>query len=155
MSNTSPGPVTSTGPNTLAAQLQHQQFGQTSQPVSQQSLNMANAAMPSTIQSKLGNATTGNQMVPPHSQTMTTTSTTNITLQQSVPGMTLNITPTASQQPQQQTNQPVATKDRCTIWQGILEFHEKPMPSSPQAQRVSHSLPCTFSSMVTNGDPDL
>lgn len=148
MSNTSPGPVQNAGANPLAVQLgQHQTFGQTSQPVSQQSISMANS-MPSTIQSKLANATTVNQMQTQHSQAMTTTSASNITMPQTVPGMN------TSQQNQPQANPSVATKDRCTIWQGILEFHEK-SPNQPQAQRVSHSLPCTFSSMVTNGDPDV
>ena len=145
MTNTSPGPQPS------AVQLgQHQTFGQTSQPVSQQSMNMP-ASMSSTIQSKLQNATTGNQMAPQHSQALTTTSTSNMTMQQSVPGMAMN----ANQSNQQQANAPVVTKDRCTIWQGILEFHEKSMPANPQSQRVSHTLPCTFSSILTNGDPDV
>lgn len=150
LTNTSPGPVASTGANQLTVQLnQHQAFGQTSQPVSQQSISMA-SSMPSTIQSKLASATTVNQMPSQHNQAMTTTSASNITMQQSVPGITMN----TAQQNQPQANPQVAAKDRCTIWQGILEFHEKAM-NQPQAQRISHSLPCTFSSMVTNGDPDV
>lgn len=86
-------------------------------------------------------------MAPQHSQALTTTSTSNITLQ---PGMAMN----PSQPNQPQGGAPV-TKDRCTIWQGILEFHEKSMPANPQSQRVSHTLPCTFSSILTNGDPDV
>ncbi|KAG8178436.1 hypothetical protein JTE90_016108 [Oedothorax gibbosus] len=57
---------------------------------------------------------------------------------------------------QGQPGPPAATKDRRTIWQGILDFQEKSNHPQVQGQRVVHSLTCTFSSMVTSsGDSDV
>ncbi|CAL1263811.1 unnamed protein product [Larinioides sclopetarius] len=153
MSSTSPGPSPIQNNNPMGVQInQHQPFGQTSQP-SQQPNSMA-GTMPSAVQSKLGSATSGNQMMPTQGQTMTTAAPSNMPMQP-VSGI-LPMSQSTSQQGQQPSNPSVTTKDRRTIWQGILEFQEKSNSPQVQGQRVTHSLPCTFSSMVTNnGEPDV
>lgn len=153
MNSTSPGPTSIQNNNPMGVQInQHQPFGQTSQP-SQQPNSMA-GTMPSAVQSKLGSATSGNQMMPTQGQTMTTAAPSNMPMQP-VSGI-LPMSQSTSQQGQQPNNPSVTTKDRRTIWQGVLEFQEKSNSPQVQGQRVTHSLPCTFSSMVTNnGEPDV
>ncbi|GIY35027.1 hypothetical protein CEXT_2151 [Caerostris extrusa] len=151
---TSPGPNPIQNNNPMGVQInQHQTFGQTSQPSQQQTNNMS-GVMSSAIQSKMGNATSGNQMIPNQGQTMTTAAPSNIPMQP-VSGI-LPMSQSTSQQGQQSNNPSVTTKDRRTIWQGILEFQEKSASPQVQGQRVTHSLPCTFSSMVTStGESDV
>ncbi|GFS38181.1 mediator of RNA polymerase II transcription subunit 25 [Trichonephila inaurata madagascariensis] len=151
ISSTSPGPSPIQNSNPMGVPInQHQAFGQTSQ---QQANTMA-GTMSSSIQSKLGNATSGNQMIPNQGQTMTTAAPSNLPLQ-AVSGI-LPISQSTSQQSQPSNNPSGATKDRRTIWQGILEFQQKSNSLQSQGQRVTHSLPCTMSSVVTgNGESDV
>ena len=69
--------------------------------------------------------------------------------------------PTASPQPpqnqpglQQQQQQQGAAKERTTIWQGLLEWHEK-QKSPPEGQKIPRQVPCHVTASVVNGEAEV
>lgn len=166
MATASQGPAATTSTTMSAVKLPFATQNAQPQPAQQQATSIASSlpsqGLPVTMQSKLVNATSGSQMITQQLPTMTTASS---TLQsQTVPGGLASMA-MASGCNQQNANQqqmgamsvpPGMVKERCPIWQGIIEFQEKaPTSTGPQPSRVSHSLACTFSSGMTNGEADV
>ncbi|XP_018326759.1 mediator of RNA polymerase II transcription subunit 25 isoform X2 [Agrilus planipennis] len=65
------------------------------------------------------------------------------------------VMPTQSQPTPQQSNPAMGTgRERHTIWQGLLEWLEKPKNSS-ETQKITRQVPCQVSASSKDGEPEL
>ncbi|KAH1026501.1 mediator of RNA polymerase II transcription subunit 25 [Dendroctonus ponderosae] len=80
----------------------------------------------------------------------------NSTMQTSMPQSSQNsqIHPSQAQGSQPPTQQ-ITNRDRPTIWQGLLEWNEKPKNANVENQKISKQVPCQVTCNTKDGEPEL